>query len=961
MSYSHSADELLAPVLQRLIRRVGQQWYRRSKLRVFRDQSNLPMSASLWGSIEAALERSTYFVLMASSTAADSPWVTREVEYWRRNRERENFFIVLTSGTIEWDTHRCDFDWDGPSALPDVMSGWFLEEPSWIDLRLPAKDGVHPNQRNDRLRDAARTIAASLHGIDKDQLDGDDERESRRARRTLRGGIVALSVLLVLALAGAGVAIVQLRMAQELQRLATARQLVAQADAARGADPRTALLLGIAAQRIHPDEQTASSLVDTLTASRFAGTLAGNPGRGGVLAFAPGGRLLAAGMGDRGRVALWDVAEPGSARRVGPVLSPSDDSKLSYVELVAFSPDGHTLAVVSLNFLILWDVTDPAQPHLLGGPVWITSELGVVALAFTPDGHGLAAGTSVAVTLFDVTQPAEPRQLGPPLAGPGGQLVFSSDGRTLAGARTTGSGGDETFLMMWDVSNPAQPLPRGQPLTGVPLVSSIALSPDLRILATGNFDGETFLWDLTDPAQPRRLQQPLAGLAGIANFAAFGAGGRTLVTGAQTGEVLVWDVTNPWRSHRIEPPLLGHRDPLRSITLSPDGHTVATGDAAGTVLLWNIADPAQPQPIGVAALEHSGHARSVAVSAERNLLVVARTDGTAVLWDVSDPARPRSIGSPLTGLPEIVPRIALAANGLLAIDGSATLQPDQVILWDINNSAAPRRVGRPVEYGRAVALATGGGLLATNDRDRLAIVLWDLADPAAPRPIGPPLAFNSSAEPEGLDELALSPDGHLLAAASTRGSVLLWDLTDPALPRLLERPLTSYLGRNSSGGGLAFAPDGRTLAVGSTGGSVVLWDITDPAAPSRLGQPLTGDGDATSMAFSADGRTLATGHKGSSYDGEAVLWDLTDRPAPRRLGQPLRGQFDDVHALAFLPGDRTLATATSDGTVLWDLSGLADLREHATQRACARTGRGLDRDEWTRYITGLAYEDTCAN
>ncbi len=120
-------------------------------------------------------------------------------------------------------------------------------------------------------------------------------------------------------------------------------------------------------------------------------------------------------------MALWDVADPGSARRVGPVLSPSDDSKLLDVESVAFSPDGHTLAVVSLNFLILWDVTDPAQPHLLGGPVWINFELGTMeTLAFTPDGHGLAAGTSVAVILFDVTRPGEPRQLGPPLLVPAG-------------------------------------------------------------------------------------------------------------------------------------------------------------------------------------------------------------------------------------------------------------------------------------------------------------------------------------------------------------------------------------------------------------------------------------------------------------------------------------------------------------------------------------------------------------
>ena len=70
VSYSHATDLLLAPTLQRLIRRVGRPWYSRATLRVFRDTTNLPMSESLWGSIRDALARSQTFVLLASPGAA---------------------------------------------------------------------------------------------------------------------------------------------------------------------------------------------------------------------------------------------------------------------------------------------------------------------------------------------------------------------------------------------------------------------------------------------------------------------------------------------------------------------------------------------------------------------------------------------------------------------------------------------------------------------------------------------------------------------------------------------------------------------------------------------------------------------------------------------------------------------------------------------------------------------------
>jgi len=111
----------------------------------------------------------------------------------------------------------------------------------------------------------------------------------RRDRYLRRRVTTVLSVLLILALAAAGIAVIQQRAAQDQQQIATARQLVAQADAIRDTDPRTALQLGIAAQRIHSGGETQSSLVTTLTTTRYAGTLTGHGGPVSTVAFAPDG------------------------------------------------------------------------------------------------------------------------------------------------------------------------------------------------------------------------------------------------------------------------------------------------------------------------------------------------------------------------------------------------------------------------------------------------------------------------------------------------------------------------------------------------------------------------------------------------------------------------------------------------------------------------------------------------
>ncbi|MDQ3762875.1 MAG: TIR domain-containing protein [Actinomycetota bacterium] len=428
---------------------------------------------------------------------------------------------------------------------------------------------------------------------------------SIRRDRFRRGRLtIILSVLLVLALTAASIAIFQQRAAQEQQRIATARHLVAQAEALRDINPRTALRLGIAAQRIYPDGETQASLVNTLTTTRYAGALSGHNGPVSAVAFSPHGPTLATGSND-GSVVLWDLTDPAQPRRLGSALAGHN----SAVSAVAFSPHGPTLATGSNDgSVVLWDLTDPAQPRRLGSAL-AGHNSAVSAVAFSPHGPTLVTGIddgkgNSSVVLWDLTDPSQPRHLGLALIDPStsyrsvSTLVFSPHRATLA----IGDGGPTVIL--WDLTDPAQPRRLGEPLTNDiggyrwPH-SAVAFSPNGHVLATGSLDGSVVLWDLTDPAQPRRLGQPLTDDTRMASSMAFSPNGHVLATGTLDGSVVLWDLTDPSQPRRLGTPLTNLLDgPLSDVTFSPNGSALATMSSGGAVVLWDLTDPSQPRRLG---------------------------------------------------------------------------------------------------------------------------------------------------------------------------------------------------------------------------------------------------------------------------------------------------------------------------------------------------------------------------
>jgi WD40 repeat protein len=147
-------------------------------------------------------------------------------------------------------------------------------------------------------------------------------------------------------------------------------------------------------------------------------------------------------------------------------------------------------------------------------------------------------------------------------------------------------------------------------------------------------------------------------------------------------------------------------------------------------------------------------------------------------------------------------------------------------------------------------------------------------------------------------DLAMTPDHRLLAAAGSGGAVL-WPVEGPAS----FVPLTAASDANA----LGFSPDGMRLAAACDNGELVVWDH----ASGEMTHRMTGHDDRVrDVCWSPDGKLLAT----ASTDRTARVWDASNGTELGVIGR----HAEPLDAVAWSPDGHRLATGGRDGSVrIW--------------------------------------------
>jgi WD40 repeat protein/serine/threonine protein kinase len=732
-------------------------------------------------------------------------------------------------------------------------------------------------KNSDQLGDVERAfIEASVEARDRERAAV--EAEERRRRRMRRLATTALALLAAGASVASAIAFLAYRDAQSHKELADqatseanvrfATALGAVANEMVDEDPLFALYLAAEAVARSPAGSPGYDARSSLLASRFAlskggPALLGSPVSAGdvrVLALNADGTLLAAGGRD-GSIELLDAA---ARQPVGPrvkghkggvedldfgpfgknlatvgddgllQLWPIADGMLGKAQTVArfddvvwgvrFDPSGSKIATAAEDGTVrLWDAAAnaPATPPL------IDRMTDFLSVAFSADGHGLIAGNGEG----EIHGWALPH--GAPLFAPIRgfhtsdiwKLVIAPASNVFA---TSSADGKSTLF-----SYPAGKV-IGPAFAPEDKISSVAFSPDGKVVFGGGSDGRIRLWDVMKGALKGstpsghdgaimdieldqahnllvtlgtdqlirfwRLESmvPLADEYEVAGAAAkgvsFSPDGKMLAAGDDAGNVELWKLGDG----QVPAVLTGHRQQVWALAFTPDSKHLLSGDRNGEVRIWDTRTGALEATIDA----DKSAVWSISTSPDGSQFMTASESGLR-LWDLPTRTLEKAIQQQGSAL---LTRAAWSADGRRL---AAALTDGRVLVWDAKSGGLERDIAVGQDVVWSLAFSADGKRLATGSADEVVIV-WDTESGSQ---------FTSlTGHSGGATDVAFLGDGATLIAVDRNGRLHFWDVQTGR--RLIE-PWPAHRGASWR---IAVHPDGGRFATAGDDGYVRVWD-----------------------------------------------------------------------------------------------------------------------------------------
>lgn len=751
-----------------------------------------------------------------------------------------------------------------------------------------------------------------------------EEKQNRRIRFLALGATV-LSVIALLGICGALLALYQLggalnetdsaratavaneQLANEQKERVIIQDRVAKMTAASLAqldiDPEISLLLATQAYSTTQDIETDDALRQSVNASRARATLRGHTSSVDAVAASPDGKMFATASGDSA-IKLWDATNGKEMRTLrghtAPLWTLNFDAEGT--KLVSGGEDG-TVRVWDLN-----QCTATECPSLEiaahEGTVW--------SAIFVPNSDLIATGgDDKKIQIWQITDGANAGTL------EGHQssvyaLAASPNGRTLISAS-----GDQT-ARVWDLTKcEAQTCPF-QEINGLAAFWSAVFSPDGSAFVLGSDDQNAYIYD----SDTLSITHYLSGHTDAVFSVAYSPDGKYIATASRDGTVRLWNAL----TGQLLTPLRGHQDTVWSVTFTPDSKMAFTGSADRTAKLWTILNGAELKILR----DHRNRVFDADYSGDGKHILTVSQD---LLGIVSDAA---------TGEWNAVLRghTNWLVGGALNQDGTraATASIDGTVrVWDLNGCSTDcefieiRPAAEPLTVafspdGQRVVIGMSNGEVVVYDAETGAVVLELKGDDSG--------VLRTTSEHQGrVFNAQFSRDGKWIVTAGEDGTARVWDATSGAQKVVLK-------GHSGSVQDANFNPDATWVVTAGDDRTTRVWD----AVSGKELFPLRGHtGPVNAASFSHDGKFIVT----ASSDKTARIWDAT---AQQEIAI-LRGHTDKVQSAEFSPDDQFILTGSSDRTARITLANIARILELAKQYAT----RALSCDEWQSLLGEVNY------
>jgi WD40 repeat protein len=671
---------------------------------------------------------------------------------------------------------------------------------------------------------------------------------------------------------------------------------------------------------------------------------------GGLLAWSPDGRVLAAGNSQAQPVVqLWD-AETGQLLR-------TLDTPVGAMYSLAWSSDGRRVLAYGIGLCFDWDAASGTLLRKVAVPC-------ESAAVLSPDGKQLAGDRADfdGVVLWNAESGQEVRRLsGPKHAS--STVAWSPDGKRVA---FTGADG----VHVWETETGIETMHHKDFASCV----HVTWSPDGRFLELGVAGGTMHVVEAA-PGARELWAAPAPGTP------AWSPDGKTIAKAWRSGLALLDAATGKQLRSLCE----GRNDPIYGFALSPDGQTLAVVDDSHRTFLsstdtgqvftelkdttWPLAWSPDGKRLAAAGPKHavllwedggkvrvtlSGHEsdiRALSWSPDGKRLASAADEKRVLVWDADRAERFREVGPfaktiqfATWGDPVVVQYFTWSPNGRLL---GFNIPEVGWHVWDVEQN---KLANDPKQWkGWYFALAPDGrSALEVPGRGDVVYRLRDLAtgQERGQLPHGP-----------WMHPGAWSPDGRLLAVQGVDG-IELWRADLRSRVRTLKTTTYSAVLQ------LGFSGDGKLLAA-LAGERLQLWE-TDTgrlrgillSAQGRNGLIVAADGHYTGNEQVERGIVMVV----QKDDGTQEVLEPADfeqkygfknepekvhllQPLPPPLsvpeGEPLGpnalvrepAELPDVtswtietisarnhvHAVAYRPDAKRLATGGMDGTIrLWD-------------------------------------------